>query len=171
MMSRLIAWCICASWWRHGIETYPRCWDFVRGIQSTGGFPSQRPVTRSFDVFFHLRLNKRLSKQSRRLWFETPSRSLWRHCNGCFWCVLLFRSAIWNHPMACARTQMSCHTTISIRCQHVRWNAGQNTRCLPVAADTIICQNVVLVSTLYIVHTFWFNYRQVSNIRRTLTGN
>ena len=32
----------------------------------TGGFPSQRPVTRSFDVFFDLRLDKRLSKQSRR---------------------------------------------------------------------------------------------------------
>ena len=27
----------------------------------TGGFPSQRPVTRSSDVFFDLRLNKRLS--------------------------------------------------------------------------------------------------------------
>ena len=30
----------------------------------TGEFPSQRPVTRSFDVFFDLHLNKRLSKQS-----------------------------------------------------------------------------------------------------------
>ena len=30
----------------------------------TGEFPSQSPVTRSFDVFFDLRLNKRLSKQS-----------------------------------------------------------------------------------------------------------
>ena len=29
-----------------------------------GEFPAQRPVTRSFDVFFDLRLNKRLSKQS-----------------------------------------------------------------------------------------------------------
>ena len=47
----------------------------------TGEFPSHRPVTRSFHVFFYLRLNKRLSKQSRRRWFETPSRSLWRHCN------------------------------------------------------------------------------------------
>ena len=46
----------------------------------TGEFPSQRPVTRSFDVFFDFRLNKRLSKQTRRRWFETPSRSLWRHC-------------------------------------------------------------------------------------------
>ena len=42
----------------------------------TGGFPSQRPVTRNFDVFFDLHLNKLLSKQSRRRWYETPSRSL-----------------------------------------------------------------------------------------------
>ena len=43
--------------------------------------PWQRPVTRNFDVFFDPRLNRRLSKQSRRRWFETPSRSLLRHCN------------------------------------------------------------------------------------------
>ena len=39
-------------------------------------------MTRSFDVFFDLRLNKRLIKQSWGWWFETLSRSLWRHCNG-----------------------------------------------------------------------------------------
>ena len=47
----------------------------------TGEFPSQRPVTRSFDVFLDLRLIKRLSKQLRCRWFETPARSLWRHCD------------------------------------------------------------------------------------------
>ena len=47
-----------------------------------GEFPAQRPVTGSFDVFFDLRLNERLSKQSWDRWFETPSRSLWRHSNG-----------------------------------------------------------------------------------------
>ena len=47
----------------------------------TGEFSSHRPVTRSFDVFFDLRLNRQLSKQSRCRWFETPSRSLWCHCN------------------------------------------------------------------------------------------
>ena len=47
-----------------------------------GEFPAQRPMTRTFDVFFDLRLNKRLSKQSRGWWFETPSRSLWRQRNG-----------------------------------------------------------------------------------------
>ena len=46
-----------------------------------GEFHAQRPVTRSFDVFFYLRLNKRLSKQSRGWWFETLSRPLWRHRN------------------------------------------------------------------------------------------
>ena len=44
-------------------------------------FPAQRPVTRSFDVFFDLRLIKRLRKHSRGWWFETLSRPLWRHCN------------------------------------------------------------------------------------------
>ena len=46
-----------------------------------GELPTQRPVTRSFDVFFDLRLNKRLSKQSWDWWFETPPCSLWRHSN------------------------------------------------------------------------------------------
>ena len=48
----------------------------------TGEFPAQRPVTRSFDVFIDLRLNKQFSKQSWGWWFEVPSRSLWRQCNG-----------------------------------------------------------------------------------------
>ena len=48
-----------------------------------GEFPTQRPVTRSFDVFFDLRLNKWLSKQSWGWWFETLSGPLWRQCNDC----------------------------------------------------------------------------------------
>ena len=47
-----------------------------------GGFLSLRPVMWSFDVFFGLCLNKWSSKQLRRQWFETPSCSLWHHCNG-----------------------------------------------------------------------------------------
>ena len=37
-----------------------------------GGFAAQKPVTPIFDVFFDLRLNKPLNKQSKRRWFETP---------------------------------------------------------------------------------------------------
>ena len=58
--------------------TGPLCGEFT----GPGEFPTQRPVTRSFDVFFDLRPNKRLSKQPRGWWFETQSWSLWRHCNG-----------------------------------------------------------------------------------------
>ena len=46
-----------------------------------GEFPTQRPVTRSFDVYFDLRPDKRLSKQLWGWWFETLSHSLWRHRN------------------------------------------------------------------------------------------
>ena len=57
--------------------TVPLCGEFT----GPGEFPAQRSVTRSFDVFFDLRLNKRLNKQPWGWWFETPSWSLWRQCN------------------------------------------------------------------------------------------
>ena len=47
----------------------------------TGEPPSRRPGTRKFDAIFDVRLDKRLSKQSRRRWFETQPRPLWRQCN------------------------------------------------------------------------------------------
>ena len=47
----------------------------------TGEYPSQRPVTLSFDIFYDLRLNKRLSKQSWGWLFETPLRPLWGDYN------------------------------------------------------------------------------------------
>ena len=47
----------------------------------TGEFHTQRPGTQSFDVYFELRPNKRLSKQLWGWWFETPSHPLWRHRN------------------------------------------------------------------------------------------
>ena len=53
--------------------------------------PTQRPVTQSFDVFFDLRLNKRLSKKCRGWWFETLSRPLWRHRNATSYCGALYK--------------------------------------------------------------------------------
>ena len=68
------------SWWRHRMETFSALLALCEGNSPvTGEFPSQRPVTRRFDVLFDL--NKRLSKQSRHRWFKTPSRWSWRHCN------------------------------------------------------------------------------------------
>ena len=57
-------------WWRHHMETFSALLSLCVGNPPvTGGFPSQRPVTRNFDVYLDLRLNKQLSKQSRRRWF------------------------------------------------------------------------------------------------------
>ena len=66
-----------------------------RNSPVTGRFPSQRPGTRSFDVVYDLRLNKRLSKQSRRWWFEAPLRSLWRHCKGFFFTKAWLLPTVW----------------------------------------------------------------------------
>ena len=71
------------AWWRHQMETFSAILTICTGNSLViGEFPAQRPVTRSFDVFFDLRPNKRLSKQSWGWWFETPSCPLCRHCNG-----------------------------------------------------------------------------------------
>ena len=68
-------------WWHHEMETFSALLALCEGKPPvTGWFPPQRSVTRSFDVCFDLRLNKRLSKQSTARCFDTPSCSLWRHC-------------------------------------------------------------------------------------------
>ena len=69
------------SWWRHRMEAFSALLAICAGNSPVSGeFPTQRPVTRSF-VYFDLRPNKWLSKQSWGWWFETPSRPLWRHRN------------------------------------------------------------------------------------------
>ena len=88
------------TWWRHQIETFSALLALCAGNSPvTGEFPSQRPVTRNFDVFFDRRPNKRFSKQSRPRWFETPSCSLWHHCNGLF-----------KYPWSILFEQIACNT-------------------------------------------------------------
>ena len=71
-----------SSWWRHQMETFSALLAICAGNSPVPAkFPAQRPVARSFDVFFDLRSNKRLSKHWWCWWFETPSSPLWRHCN------------------------------------------------------------------------------------------
>ena len=81
------------AWWRHQMETFSALLAICAGNSPVPGeFPAQRPVTRSFDVFFDLRLIKRLSKQSSGWWFETLSCPLWRHCNGKY----VYRQIPWS---------------------------------------------------------------------------
>ena len=61
------------------LKHFPRYWPFVRGIYRS---PGNSPHKGQWGMFSLLcALNKRLSEQSRGWWFETPSHSLWRHCN------------------------------------------------------------------------------------------
>ena len=70
------------SWWSHQMETFSVLVALCAGNPpGPGEFPTQRPVTQNFDVFFDLCLNKRLNKQSWGWWFESPSCSLWHHYN------------------------------------------------------------------------------------------
>ena len=77
----VVCFAVC-SCWRHQMETSSALLALcARNSPVNGEFPSQRPVTRSFDVFFDLCPDKRFSKQSWGWWFETLSRPLWRHSN------------------------------------------------------------------------------------------
>ena len=69
-------------WWRHQMETFSALLAiFVGNSPVTGEFPTQRPVARSFDIFFDLRPNIRLRKRYWGWWFKKKSCPLWRHCN------------------------------------------------------------------------------------------
>ena len=70
--------------------TGPLCGEFTgsRWISLTKASDAE------FWCFLSLRLNKHLSKQSRRMWFETPLCSLWRHCNYIWSSFICFRNAL-----------------------------------------------------------------------------
>ena len=83
VLTTFVALEIWNTWWRHQMETFSALLAICAGNSPVPGeFPTQRPVTRSFDVYFDLRPNKWLSKQSWGWWFETLSCSLWRHRYG-----------------------------------------------------------------------------------------
>ena len=76
----------------------------------------QRPMTRSFDVFFDLRPNKRVSKQWWGWWFETPSSPLWRNC---IEHKLRYSSAVMD--TIAHRAPLSFQAAIEHKPRQVRW--------------------------------------------------
>ena len=90
-----LLWYELLSWCRHQMETFSALLAICAGNSPVPGeFPTQRPVTRSSDVFFDLRLNKLLIKQSWGWWCEMPSCPLWCHCHVIYvlpqllWCCM-----------------------------------------------------------------------------------
>ena len=102
---------------------FPRYYPFVRGIHRS---PAKRPVTRNFDVFFDLRLNKRLGKQSWCWWFGTLSCQLLRHCNDIYRTGVAqvsyhaqkatekFRKSWWVHSPICENNKIINHFIWSV---------------------------------------------------------
>ena len=95
------------SWWDYQMESFSALLAICAGNSPvTGEFPSQRPMTQSFDVFSDLRLNIRLSKQSWGWWFETPSRPLWRQCNVALFSVGLVAFLLSQPALVCSAVRI-----------------------------------------------------------------
>ena len=129
------------SRWRHQIEAFSASLILCAGNSPvTGEFPSQRPVTRSFDVFFDLRLNKkRLSKQWWGWWLETPSRSFWRHWNGNAHTYQY--NERWNHARKLRQSKLdriSIIFTLFTECPVIPWLTVALSGVARIGADTTI---------------------------------
>ena len=85
--------------------------------------PPQRPVTRSFDVFFDLCPNKQLSKHSWGWWFETPSGSLWRHSNGKTSVFLVNRGPGLRCAFGFFVATVKANSFAVMRCSHGHWSS------------------------------------------------
>ena len=85
------------TWWRHQMETFSALLAICAGNSPVPcEFPTQMPVTRSFDVYFDLRLNKRLCKQSwpfvrgiHRSPVNSPHKGQWR------WALMFILICVW----------------------------------------------------------------------------
>ena len=100
---------------------------------ASGEFPDQRPVTRSFDVFFDLHLNEQLSKHWRGWWFETPSWSLWRHRND---------YSQWNHSYVMQIPLQMCNS--SLKHPH-----GCAACCFDVIMIPLVCRFILRIYYIY----------------------
>ena len=101
------------SWWHHQMETFPRYWPFMQRMhRSPVDFLHKDQWRGAVMFFFHLCLNKRLSKQTWGWWFETPWSSLWYHCN------------------------IQCLVALSLELLHNIWELMEFTKSTHVQAET-----------------------------------
>ena len=100
------------TWWRHKMEIFSALLALCEGNPSvTGRFSSQVLLTQSFDVFFDLCLNKRLSKQWRRRWFENSA-----YCDVTVMILMKLKLVL----LACVNS-LPCKGDNYIRQQWLRW--------------------------------------------------
>ena len=169
------------SWWYHDVENICMSWRLYDNTwwRHQMEIPAQRPVTRSFDVFFDLRLNNRLSKQSWGWWSETLPCPFWRHCNEIthdistvtIFVQIYSRQAHWIINVPC-RTQtwvlipLLPFSWAKWNCDHIleSWIQGIYLAKFDVKFDTLHCTNCIRNGTnvcsqsLINVKSNWVNY-------------
>ena len=132
------------AWCRHQMETFSALLALCEGNSPvTGEFPSQWPVTPSFDVFFDLCLNKQLSDQSWGWWFETPSRSLWRHFNGDIAVVFSFEFRHWTLRTKDCQFDSFVVAGGTVSCHYDNLRCHQSRQSCPID-DRLFSMNVIL---------------------------
>ena len=68
-------------WWHHPMERFSALLTFCEGNPPvTRWFPLTKASDTELWCFLWSAPEQTFGEQSRRRWFETPSRSLWRHC-------------------------------------------------------------------------------------------
>ena len=173
---------VAISWWRHQMETFSALLVFCAGNSPVPGeFPSQRPVTRSFDVFSLIyawtnvwannrhacalrrkgahyivtlyRRDKLLTKQLWGWWFETPSCSLWRHCNDNMIFFLPRNEDTTDnwYFLCCSELNMLLNKQSSCRCHESPWRSCKgNVRDACVISSSITLHIKVVSVKLYV---------------------
>ena len=108
------------TWWRHQIEPFPAL------LSMCGEFAGHRwiPLTKPSDAELWICVwceYKRLSKQSWGWWFETPSRSLWRHCDDTQSHGV---ETLWERMIRCLTYKKSLHTFHTRRWKYSKYDLG-----------------------------------------------
>ena len=147
------------SWWLHQMETFSALLAIsCREFTGCRWIPFTKASNEEPCCFFDLRLNKRLSKQSRHRWFETPSCSLWRHFNDIgtylwFWCTLF------RHVLQLDKTVIhnsSCFRILSIswhvESYEVSWQSAMTQSISPwikhlAKLDSVMVMQILLVGS------------------------
>ena len=141
MFSVKFRWLLVISWW-HQMETFSALLALWEGNPPvTGGFPSQRPVMQSFDVFFDLCLNKRLNIQLKCLWFETlcTHYDITVMLNHLFWPddiiknvvhPMMFLNGWWNLAKSCCALSVNCKLVSFIKKGYLQHASSTATLCI-----------------------------------------
>ena len=141
------------------METFSALLALCAGNSSVSGeFPAQRPVTRSFDVFFDPRLNKRLSKQLYCWCFRTPSHPLWRPRNEQESVIRLSYpyTSIWFIATKCGR-----------KMTNTRWfQMNILTKCFCHYCDVIMDAMTSQITSLTIIYSIVHSGADKKNIRK-----